>query len=236
MKAVALLSGGMDSTTLVYSLRSQGFEDIHCLSINYGQRHVKELDYAKRICHKLSMRHDIVDMSGITRLISSSALTGDTEVPEGHYAEDNMAQTVVPNRNMMMLSIAAAVAVTELREYVACAVHAGDHAVYPDCRPEFIEAMTSAIMIGNEGFGLLGFPPLLTAPFLLKSKADIAYLGDRLHVPWEMTWSCYKGEHLHCGRCGTCVERQEAFALADVTDPTQYADPDFWKETVAHGG
>lgn len=220
--AVALLSGGMDSTVLAYSLRQalgEGENNLHFLSINYGQRHKKELEFAKRTAANLRAPHTVVDLTAIQQLLTGSSLTSpDIEVPEGHYTAVSMKATVVPNRNMIMLAVAAGYAVSRQLEVVAVAVHAGDHAIYPDCRPGFIEALRSAIEIGTEGFG----SPRLLAPFVNASKADIAARGALLSVPWEDTWSCYKGGEQHCGKCGTCVERREAFVLAGVSDPTEY--------------
>jgi 7-cyano-7-deazaguanine synthase len=161
-------------------------------------------------------------------------------VPDGHYAAETMKATVVPNRNMIMLSIAAGYAVSLKANFVAVGVHAGDHAVYPDCRPQFIQQMEVALRTANEGFGAFPIPVGGTmrqpdnwmgratyAPFIFKGKHDIVTVGARLEVPYELTWSCYKGGDVHCGRCGTCVERKEAFRLARVKDPTQYEDASF---------
>jgi 7-cyano-7-deazaguanine synthase len=218
--AVVLLSGGMDSTTLAYHTRALiGDEPLIFASFNYGQRHKKELEYARVTARALNGEHVLVDLSGINPLLQGSALTSaDVPVPEGHYAAPSMKLTVVPNRNMIMLSIAAGLAVSRGLGLIGCAVHAGDHAVYPDCRPEFIAQLNEAIRIGNEGFG----EPELVAPFVYQTKADIARRGAELGVPWGDTWSCYKGSLIHCGKCGTCVERREAFQLAGITDPTEY--------------
>jgi 7-cyano-7-deazaguanine synthase len=266
--SIAIFSGGMDSTVLVYKLLEEGHVP-HLLSFNYGQRHSKELLSAEIIAYELKLQHDIVDLTGLTHLISNSALTscpgtphrGHTssvpksepiEVPEGHYAEDNMKKTVVPNRNMIMLSIAAGVAVNNSYKFVATGVHAGDHFVYPDCRPRFIEATNAAIMYGNEGFGAFtkiansGWPiEAIYAPFINWSKEDIAYEGLKFRVPFHLTWSCYKGGDKHCGKCGTCVERLEAIDGAQKryhqehqtygpVDRTDYEDTEFWKEAVAN--
>lgn len=218
--AVVLLSGGMDSTVVAYHVRDLiGPEPIEFISFNYGQRHKKELEYARVTARELRGEHVLVDLSGLNGLLQGSALTTPgIEVPEGHYAAPTMKLTVVPNRNMIMLSIAAGLAVSRERGMVVCAVHAGDHAVYPDCRPEFIKQLADAIWIGNEGFN----PPMLQAPFVYRTKADIARRGQELGVPWLDTWSCYKGGELHCGKCGTCVERREAFQLSGIIDPTEY--------------
>lgn len=223
MKAVVLLSGGMDSTVLAYEvanlIRAEGGE-LHFLSFNYGQRHKKELSFAAGTAARLkAAAHTIVDLSAVHPLLTGSALTSpDMPVPDGHYTAESMKQTVVPNRNMIMLAIAAGYAVSRQLEIVATAVHAGDHAIYPDCRPQFIEAMHRAIIVGNEGFGA----PTLVAPYVHAEKSAIAARGRDLNVPWLDTWSCYKGSTLHCGTCGTCVERREAFAVAGITDPTPY--------------
>lgn len=226
MRSVAIVSGGMDSVTLAYKLAFEG-DELHMLSFDYGQRHAKELEFAGYVAQRLSARHDVIDLR-FTALIGSSALTGPQDVPDGHYAKDTMSQTVVPNRNMMMLSIAAAVAISEGADRVVTGVHAGDHFIYPDCRPEFIDACCDTVLIGNRGFTTPGFRGI-EAPFLYMSKTEIAALGERLGVPWELTWSCYKGGAVHCGRCGTCVERQEAMHEALIDDPTEYQDTEYWK-------
>lgn len=228
-KSVAIVSGGMDSVTLAHHLADEE-HDLHLVSIDYGQRHRKELDFATRCAERLRARHSIVDLSSITRLIASSSLTSGLAVPDGHYAEETMRATVVPNRNMMMLAIACSIAVSEGAQYVATGVHGGDHFIYPDCRPEFIASVNAACLVGNVTFGD-DFRGVI-APFVHHDKAWIAARGDELGVPWTDTWSCYKGDDLHCGRCGTCVERAEAFHLANVVDPTQYADPDYWRSKV----
>jgi 7-cyano-7-deazaguanine synthase len=147
-------------------------------------------------------------------------LTDDIEVPHGHYAAPSMAITIVPNRNAIMLSVAYGAAVADEAEIVAIGVHAGDHFIYPDCRAPFIESYDAMQRLAVEG---CGHPDLrLYAPFVEESKADIVRLGAGLGVPFELTWSCYEGGEIHCGQCGTCVERKEAFALANVPDPTEY--------------
>ncbi len=218
-KAVATVSGGMDSVTLAYLLASEGFS-LHLLSVNYGQRHLKELEYAKLCAKRLGAEFDVVDISSIGRLLKGSALTDDVPVPHGHYAAPNMAITVVPNRNAIMLSIAYGVAVAEGAELVATGVHAGDHFVYPDCRPEFIEVFGAMQKKAVEGFGDESLR--LHALFVEWSKADIVATGTRLSVSYADTWSCYEGGEVHCGECGTCVERRESFQIAGVRDPTVY--------------
>lgn len=241
VKAIAIFSGGLDSTTVVYEMIDLGY-DIDLVSFNYGQRHKKELEYAKRTANRLGLRHDICDLSGLAPLLaeSGSSLVSEETVPEGHYAADNMRSTIVPNRNMVMISIAASIAVARKANYVVTGVHAGDHDVYPDCRPAFINTTSQALAIGNEGYEMYG----ILAPYIRVSKAQIAKKAFQLGVPIEETWSCYKGNEHHCGRCGTCVERLEAISdaieLLDQEDPnneyrdlTLYEDEEFWVDAVA---
>ena len=219
-RAVAIVSGGLDSVVLSHLLASQGF-DLHLLSFDYGQKHKKEIEFARECAARLGADFNIVDLSGFTPLIAGSALTSsEIAVPYGHYAAQNMAVTVVPNRNAIMLALAYGAAVNDHANVVATAVHGGDHAIYPDCRPEFIAAFDQMQKCAVEGFGA---PDLrLEAPFLALDKTGIVREGARLEVPFERTWSCYEGGEIHCGQCGTCVERREAFILAKVADPTIY--------------
>lgn len=214
-----ILSGGMDSTALTYLLNASGSK-LKAISFNYGQKHSKELEYAHSTCDDLNIPHDVIDVSFLGGLLKSALTTEGHDVPEGHYADENMKQTVVPNRNMIMLSIAAGICVAEGGSYVATGVHAGDHAIYPDCRPEFINCVSTAARVGTEGFARADFH--ISAPFVNVTKTDIVRIGDLLDVPWEYTWSCYNGRDFHCGVCGTCVERKEAFSDAGVEDPTAY--------------
>lgn len=215
---VLILSGGLDSTVLAHSLlANHGLPRL--VSFDYGQRHRTELAYAACTAARMGADHTIIDLTGLTPHLRGSALTDPTvAVPEGHYEDETMRATVVPNRNMMMLAIAGAIAVAEGRPAVATAVHAGDHAIYPDCRPAFTEAMDQALRAATAGDGDVA----LLAPFVTFTKAMIVLFGHAIGVPWEDTWSCYQGGAVHCGRCGTCVERIEAFALAEVADPTVY--------------
>ena len=217
--AIAIVSGGLDSVTLAHLLAAEGYS-LHLLSFNYGQRHKKELQYAAICAERLGAQHDIIDLSSITPFLKGSSLTDSIDVPEGHYAAPSMAVTVVPNRNAMMLSIAYAIAVAENAEVVATGVHAGDHYIYPDCRPDFIVKFDAMQKMAVEGFGNPGLK--LLAPFVHIGKHQIVSLGAKLGVPFEETWSCYKGNEKHCGRCGTCNERRESFELAKVLDPTEY--------------
>jgi 7-cyano-7-deazaguanine synthase len=217
-KCVVLLSGGIDSSVLLYSLVSQ--YECYPISFDYGQTHVKELIAARNVCearnHDLLLRHRVVNLSSALGGLLPSALTGKGKIPEGHYAAKNMKLTVVPGRNLIMLAIAAGYAEGMSASAVAYAAHAEDHFIYPDCRPEFVATAAQVIHRSTE-FGVS-----LLAPFLNMSKSEIITLGKRLTVPFRRTWSCYKGGDLHCGKCGTCVERKEAFAKAGVEDPTEY--------------
>ncbi|HEY7824400.1 MAG TPA: 7-cyano-7-deazaguanine synthase, partial [Acidimicrobiia bacterium] len=165
--------------------------------------------------------------------LHGSALTSDEiDVPDGHYAQETMKATVVPNRNAIMLAIATGIAVAEGAEVVATGVPAGDHFIYPDCRPDFFNPFAVAMEAANDGFTVDGFR--LEAPFISMTKADIAAYGSSIGVDYAITWSCYKGGEIHCGRCGTCVERIEAFLDAGVHDPTNYADRDFALSEIAN--
>ncbi|HEV7760999.1 MAG TPA: 7-cyano-7-deazaguanine synthase QueC [Acidimicrobiales bacterium] len=217
---VATVSGGLDSVTLAHTLAADG-HDLVCLSFDYGQRHAKEVDFARACADRLGADHHVVDLRSVGALLAGSALTDPSvAVPEGHYTDASMAVTVVPNRNAIMLAVAVGVATARGAAAVAAAVHAGDHTIYPDCRPAFIEAAEHEARLANEGFIADGFRIL--APFVEISKADIVRRGAALDVPFAETWSCYIGGERHCGRCGTCVERREAFELAGVDDPTVY--------------
>lgn len=218
-KAIVIVSGGMDSVTLAYLLKSEGY-NLYLLSFDYGQRHKKELRFAEQCAIDLQAEHSIIDLSGLKDYLTGSALTDNIKVPEGHYAAETMKMTVVPNRNAIMLSVAYGVAVAQQADIVAIGVHAGDHFIYPDCRPRFIAAFDLMQSFAIEGFGKTELK--LYAPFISLNKQDIVTFGTKLEVPYERTWSCYKGGDVHCGKCGTCVERKEAFELANVDDPTVY--------------
>ena len=217
MQTVAIFSGGLDSTVLLHQLLAAG-DQVLALSVDYGQRHRRELTHARQIAEQLGIRWQLADLSAIRPLLAGSSQTSDDmPVPHGHYAAENMKQTVVPNRNMIMLAVAAGWAISQRADRVAYGAHAGDHTIYPDCRPEFADAMRHAI-------GLADWHRIdLYCPFIELSKADIVRFGAELHVDFAATWSCYAGGDLHCGLCGTCVERKEAFEKAGVRDPTQYA-------------
>ena len=219
--AVAIVSGGLDSVTLAYHLVAQGTE-VRMLSFDYGQSHRRELGCARKAARDLGAWHRVLDLSQVGALLVGSALTDlSVPVPDGHYTDESMRATVVPNRNALMLDVAVAVAASTGCAGVAFGAHGGDHAIYPDCRPEFVAAFESAARLANAGFVPDEFR--VWAPFLELSKSDIVRLGAGYGVPFDRTWSCYRGGELHCGSCGTCTERREAFTVAGVPDPTAYA-------------
>lgn len=225
-KVIAILSGGLDSTVLAHHITTlRTLELVGCVSVNYGQRHRKELDCAERTALQLNVPFDLVDLSGMANVLTS-ALTQPGQVPEGHYEADSMKATVVPNRNMLLMAVAAGVAISRGANHIAYGAHAGDHAIYPDCRDEFAQAMNNAL-------NLCHFEPvILYRPFISYTKADIVRLGKALGVPFENTWTCYNGLPIACGKCGTCVERLEAFHLAGEEDPLAYADRSYWVDAV----
>lgn len=218
---VAVVSGGLDSAVLAHHLRADGWA-LRLVSFDYGQRHLVELEHARAMAAGLGAAHDVIDLRSVGALLSGSALTDDAvDVPDGHYTAESMRTTVVANRNAIFAMVAAGVAVAEGAGAVGLGIHAGDHAIYPDCRPPFVAAAEHLAKVANEGFVAEHFQ--LLAPFLAWSKADIVRRGAELDVPFAGTWSCYKGGAVHCGTCGTCVERIEAFELAGVPDPTEYS-------------
>jgi len=217
MKTILIYSGGLDSTVLLYHLLAERAE-VAALSVDYGQRHVREIDCARGICKRLGVDHREADLRALGPLFGGNSLTDrGTSVPHGHYAEETMKATVVPNRNMILLSVAAGWAIALRADNVAYAAHSGDHAIYPDCRRVFADALDAAIRLAD------WHEVTLHRPFVAMTKADIVARGAHLNVPFEQTWSCYEGGERHCGQCGTCIERREAFVLAGVFDPTPYA-------------
>jgi 7-cyano-7-deazaguanine synthase len=220
MKLCVLLSGGMDSVTALYHVASS-HEVVSALSFNYGAKHNGcEIPYAVAHCEKLGVRHATIDLPFINQHFASDLLQSGGAIPEGHYAEQSMKQTVVPFRNGIMLAIAAGYAESTGAEGLVIAAHSGDHAIYPDCRAPFMNAMATAICEGT--YARIE----LITPFLNMDKAGIVKEGAKLGLDYRQTWSCYKGHAIHCGRCGTCVERREAFQLAGVADPTDYEHTD----------
>jgi 7-cyano-7-deazaguanine synthase len=228
MKTLVVCSGGLDSVSLAYKIAAEA-DLVGLISFDYGQRHKKELQFAALAAARLSVPHHVIDITTIGKHLTGSALTDDVAVPDGHYAEETMKITVVPNRNAIMLTIAFGLAAAQGADAVAIAVHGGDHFIYPDCRPGFIDSFQVMQNHALEGYASVQ----LLSPFVTISKADIVTEGARYATPFAETWSCYKGGKRHCGRCGTCVERREAFHLAGVADPTEYEDADFWKTATA---
>jgi 7-cyano-7-deazaguanine synthase len=216
-KSVILtFSGGMDSTVLLAYLLVHEIR-VRCLSVDYGQRHRRELQSAVEIARYYGVEHKVINLKSVNELMQGSSQTSpEIDVPEGHYAEESMKKTVVPNRNMILLALAGAWAVSTKSEAIAYAAHAGDHAIYPDCREEFTHAMERAFKRCD------WHKVALLRPFIRFSKTDICKTGAILGAPLHMTWSCYKGGERHCGKCGTDVERRESFVLAGVPDPTLY--------------
>ena len=214
--SLLVLSGGLDSTTMLYEYEER---IAMAVSFHYGSNHNdRELYYARLHCERLGIKHIVVSLAFIKEYFRSSLLEGGDAVPEGDYADDNMRSTVVPFRNGIMLSIAAGFAETYGLKNIMLANHAGDHAIYPDCRPEFVQAMDSAVQAGTyEGIRLL-------TPYTNLTKADIARHGKALGIDYSETWSCYKGGEVHCGKCGTCRERRDALQEAGIEDTTQYTD------------
>jgi 7-cyano-7-deazaguanine synthase len=214
-KVVVIYSGGMDSFTLLNQAIKEG-KRVYALSFNYGQKHSKELHYAQKVCDDLGLPHKIVDITAIHQLLMGSSLTDDIEIPEGHYEEESMKSTVVPNRNMIMLSLAIAYAVSIKAEAVYYGAHGGDHAIYPDCRPEFIEKMAAVSKIANyESVDIV-------APFQSINKTEILTIGLNMGLDYSKTWTCYNGRERACGKCGACQERLEAFRINGLTDPLKY--------------
>ena len=217
MRSVVVYSGGLDSTVLLAHLRAEGRE-VHAFTVNYGQRHAREIESAKAVCAHYGVPHRVADLRALQEVFGENSLTDTSlQVAEGHYTEETMKTTVVPNRNMILLAVAAARAIALKADTLAYAAHGGDHAIYPDCRPEFADAMDRAISIAD------WHKVRLERPLVTWTKAEIVKRGAELGVPFALTWSCYKGGETHCGRCGTCIERREAFHLAGVPDPTVYA-------------
>lgn len=214
--SVIVLSGGMDSVTL---LHHESKRIALAVTFDYGSNHnAREIECARRQCELLGIEHLVIPLEFMGRYFRSSLLSGAEEIPEGHYSDDNMKSTVVPFRNGIMLSVACGLAESRDLRHVMIANHGGDHAIYPDCRGGFIDAMSLAMKEGTyEGVDII-------APFTHITKGDIARIGKELGVDYSLTYSCYKGGEHHCGVCGTCVERKEAMAEAGIEDPTVYEE------------
>lgn len=214
--SVIIISGGMDSTTLLYDMKERIALGI---SFDYGSNHnEREISFARLHCDRLGIKHIVIRLGFMHEYFKSSLLEGADAIPEGHYADYNMKSTVVPFRNGIMLAIAAGIAESNGLKYVMMANHGGDHAIYPDCRPEFVKAMSAATKAGT-------YPGIeVLAPYTDLTKTDIARRGKQLGIDYAETWSCYKGGERHCGKCGTCVERREALRDAGIDDTTEYAE------------
>ena len=212
--ALIILSGGMDSVTMLYEYRDR----IElALTFDYGSNHAdNEIACARLHCERLGIRHIIIPLDFMHRYFTSSLLQGGDAIPEGHYTSENMASTVVPFRNGIMLSIACGMAESNGLKVVMIANHGGDHTIYPDCREEFIQAMSQAMTAGTDT------DVRVFAPYTNITKSDIARHGRDLGLDYSETWSCYKGGKVHCGKCGTCIERREALAEAGINDNTEY--------------
>lgn len=222
MKNLLIFSGGMDSATLLWKLLNDG-EDVDAITFDYGQRHIAEIGYARDMIRYLSeqdlyIRHDIIDVKPIFRYIDSSALTNpDIAVPNCRYTENVAKITVVPNRNMILMSIAAGIAASRGINKILYAAHAGNFSIYPDCRPEFLSSLQETVRLST-----LWHPVEIEAPFIDITKSDIVKIGLNLGVPYEMTRSCYNAGEYPCGTCPTCIERIEAFVLNNSEDPAIY--------------
>lgn len=212
-KTVVVFSGGLDSTTLIYHLRAEGHL-IRALSVDYGQRHSRELEAARQIAESLGIEHRVVDLSGLAALFGNNALTDHAvAVPHGEYSQETIPITTVPNRNMILLSLAAGWAVAAQCDSVAFGAHAGEYTPYADCQPKFAAAMNAATHVCDDT------PLEVLSPFVHWSKGDIVRRGNELGVPFHLTWSCYEGNEVPCGKCSTCLDRSEAFSSNDLRDP-----------------
>lgn len=218
MKKIVVLSGGMDSTTvLAHALSYTKREDVRTLTFDYGSNHAfEEISAAEEIAEYYKVGNTLVELPFIKRLYVSSLLAGAEEIPKGHYDDESMKSTVVPNRNAILLSIAVGFAESLKFDAVIFGAHSGDHTIYPDCRSDFVDAFNRASQLGTYE------EICVVAPFIYWTKASIVKKGVELGVPYELTYSCYRGRVFHCGKCGTCIERKEAFKLAEVVDPTKY--------------
>jgi 7-cyano-7-deazaguanine synthase len=228
MKAIVLLSGGMDSATLLASVLASG-RKVETLSFRYGSKHNEYENRAARLlAGYYRVEHTLIDLGEVAPHLQSNLLKSGGAIPEGHYQESNMSQTVVPGRNSIFISIASGVAWSRGAEEVYIGAHSGDHVIYPDCRPEYINAIQEAMMLGSGG------KVMVRAPFLHGDKTSILKAGFELQVPYDFTRTCYKDQEVSCGRCGACQERLEAFAAHGRVDPLEYEFRDILPKGVLH--
>ena len=212
MKSVLVVySGGLDSYTLLNKAMS-AFKKVEAITFNYGQKHKIEIEYAKAACEKLGIAHEIVNLD-LQKILAGSALVGDSDIPEGNYDKEKMKQTVVPNRNMVMISVAASLAIKNELDYLWYAAHSGDHEIYPDCRPEFITKMAEVLSICD--YHKINFE----APFQDLSKAEIIKVGLDMNLDYSKAWTCYEGKEKPCGKCSACLERALSFEANNTEDP-----------------
>ncbi|MCD8207723.1 MAG: 7-cyano-7-deazaguanine synthase QueC [Bacteroidales bacterium] len=216
MRSVVLVSGGLDSTVLLAKMVAEG-RSVIGFGVDYGQRHVREIESACAVCARLGVEYKLLKLPSLKEIFGANSLTdGSVDVFEGRYEEEGMKNTVVPARNLILISLATAFAISEKCDTVLYAAHSGDHAIYPDCRPKFAKKLDDVVRIAD------WHEVRLERPFVGMTKAEIVKLGNELSAPMELTWSCYKGGERHCGKCATCLERRAAFAEAKVQDLTEY--------------
>lgn len=218
MKKITLIySGGSDSFTLLHHALDQGIE-VECITFSYGQKHIKEIDFAKENCKRLGLSHTLIDIGYPESIFGSSSLIDEaTDIPHGSYKEESMKSTIVPNRNMIFISYAIAYSIAHDIDEVWYGAHAGDHFIYPDCRPEFLRSMNTAAELCDPS------KISVKAPFINLNKGEILKIGLDLNIDYSKTWTCYKGLEKACGKCGSCVERIEAFTDNNSSDPISYS-------------
>ena len=218
MKKITLIySGGSDSFTLLHHALDQGIE-VECITFSYGQKHIKEIEFAKENCKRLGLSHTLIDIGDPESIFGSSSLIDEaTDIPHGSYKEESMKSTIVPNRNMIFISYAIAYSIAHDIDEVWYGAHAGDHFIYPDCRPEFLRSMNTAAELCDP------FKISVKAPFINLNKGEILKIGLDLNIDYSKTWTCYKGLEKACGKCGSCVERIEAFTDNNSSDPISYS-------------
>ena len=208
---LVVYSGGLDSYTLLNKAMKK-FDRVEAITFNYGQKHNKEIEYAKSNCVELNIKHEVVNLD-LENILAGSALVGDIDIPEGNYDKEKMKQTIVPNRNMIMISVAASLVIKNDIEYLWYAAHSGDHEIYPDCRPEFIDKMAAVLEICD--YHKIKFE----APFQNLSKSEIVATGLSMDLDYSKTWTCYEGKEKPCGKCSACLERALSFEANNTEDP-----------------